>query len=462
MKQSINQQSRRRRFAAALAVACCVNFLPAPRPAAAENDIRRDAVVAAVEKVLPSVVNIGTKTKRERRGYYYDWFRDNWVPYQQDLPPQEAAGSGVVIDEEGYVLTNNHVAEGADEIWVNVEGRVLRADVVGETPRTDIALLKLRAKPGEKFRAAKFAADNDLILGETVIALGNPFGLGASVSRGILSSKNRRVAVEVDGRLDVPDWLQTDAAINPGNSGGPLINLRGEVIGINVAVFKGGQGIGFAIPINRVTETLAEIFSPEGQKQLWFGAQVKAGALPLRVAAVQPESPAGRAGLQAGDVIVDVDERAPRSFIAFNNDLLQAGAQRPVSLTVRRGAELKTLRVALEPEAKFFNGELIRKKIGATVQPLTPELADRLGLGNADGLILNDVEKDGPAATAGLRAGMVIQAIDGQPVSSAISAAKLLNARSKGDTVRVTPLIPVRRANLLVGWNRATAQLVVR
>src|SRR5207342_805516 len=164
---------------------------------------------------------------------------------------------------------------------------------------TDVALIKIRAKSGEKFTAVKFGADDDLLLGETVLALGNPFGLGGSVTKGILSSKSRRPPSETMP-LDVPDWLQTDAAINPGNSGGPLVNLRGDLIGVNVAVYREGQGISFAIPVRRITAALAEMYSPETLQSLWFGARVKPGQFPLTVASVQSESPAAKAGLRAG------------------------------------------------------------------------------------------------------------------------------------------------------------------
>ena len=176
-----------------------------------------------------------------------------------------------------------------------------RAEAVAGSLATDIALLKIIPKnTDDTFTAATFAADDDLLLGETVLALGNPFGLGGSVSRGILSSKSRR-AKSGGSKLDIPDWLQTDASINPGNSGGPLINLDGEIIGINVAVLREGQGIGFAIPIKRVNESLARIFTPEFLEGNWFGAAIHPGSRPLTVASVAPDSPAAKAGLLPGD-----------------------------------------------------------------------------------------------------------------------------------------------------------------
>jgi S1-C subfamily serine protease len=210
-----------------------------------ETDIRRDATVVAVEKVMPSVVNIATETIIHVRDPYEEFFRQFWDPYHRRQPSnsQYSLGSGVVIDEEGYLLTNDHVVRRADKIAVKfcTGTNLYSATVVASDPKSDVALLKLNARPGEKFRAIQLAHEDDLLLGETVLALGNPFGLGGSVSRGILSSKSRIVPKEGEP-LDIPNWLQTDAPINLGNSGGPLVNLRGELIGINVAVLNEVEG----------------------------------------------------------------------------------------------------------------------------------------------------------------------------------------------------------------------------
>ena len=210
-----------------------------------ETDIRRDATVIAVEKVMPCVVNIATKTIVHVRDPFEEFFRQYWDPYHRRQPPnsQYSLGSGVVIDEEGYLLTNDHVVRRADEITVKfcTGTNEYSATVVASDPKSDVALLKLNARPGEKFKAIQLAREDDLLLGETVLALGNPFGLGGSVSRGILSSKSRTVPKEGEP-LDIPNWLQTDAPINLGNSGGPLVNLRGELIGINGAVLNEVEG----------------------------------------------------------------------------------------------------------------------------------------------------------------------------------------------------------------------------
>jgi len=339
--------------------------------------VRRDATVEAVQRVMPTVVNIATEEVVPIRDPLENLFRDFFDPYYRRRQPntQYSLGSGVIIDEEGYVLTNFHVVGRARRVWVKLhDGREYEAEKVAVSSSADVALIRIRPKNGEKFSAVRFAADDDLLLGETVLALGNPFGLGGSVSRGILSSKTRRPPTG-DEPLDVPDWLQTDAAINPGNSGGPLTNLRGELIGINVAVLNQAQGIGFAVPVKRVTETLAEIYSPEGMDGLWFGARVRPGSAPLQIASVQVESPAGTAGLRAGDVILQLNGKPPRGFIDFTAALRSARDQRDLVFQVQRGGSKRTVTVRQIPEKSFFNAELVRNKIGATVQALSPELA---------------------------------------------------------------------------------------
>src|SRR5437867_1774263 len=238
----------------------------------AETDVRRDATVEAVQRVMPAVVNVATETVIEVHDPIVQLFRDFFDPYYRRRAPntQHSLGSGVIIDEEGYVLTNFNVVNRASRVWVRLfDGREYECEKISETSLTDVALLKIKTKKGEKFSSVKFAEDDDLLLGETVLALGNPFGLGGSVTRGILSSKSRRPATENEP-LDVMDWLQTDASINPGNSGGPLINLRGELIGINVAIYREAQGIGFAIPVKRIATAMADIYSPEELDSLWF------------------------------------------------------------------------------------------------------------------------------------------------------------------------------------------------
>jgi serine protease Do len=434
----------------------------------AEGDIRRDATVVAVEKVMPSVVNIATETIIPQRDDLEGFFQQFWFPYHRRQPPnsQYSLGSGVVIDEEGYLLTNDHVVRRADKITVKfcAGTNVYTATAVASDPKSDVALLKLNAQPGEKFKAIQLAREDDLLLGETVLALGNPFGLGGSVSRGILSSKSRIVPKEGEP-LDIPNWLQTDAPINLGNSGGPLVNLRGELIGINVAVLSQvqgqlAQGIGFAIPIRRVLEALSDIFPTEYVKTYWFGARVKVGTTPLVISSVQPHSPAGKAGLAAGDAILQVNGRPPKSFIDFA-DLVAAGASADVKLAIRRGTARKEMAVRLVPEKSVFNSGMIRNKLGLSLEELTPQVAARYGVGASDGFFVTGVEADSPAAAAGLQRGIVVTAIDGQLPADLCAAAKLLYSKKKGDRVQLEFPILQRLGSFNIR-SQAVVELAVR
>ncbi len=429
-----------------------------------ETDVRRDAVVAAVERVLPSVVNIGTETIVRVRDPFEEFFREYWGPYHRMLPPQSrySLGSGVIIDEAGYVLTNGHVVRRADKIWVQLSTRpdVYEAELVALDERSDLALLRLKAKPGERFTAIKFAADDDLLLGETVLALGNPFGLGGSVSRGILSSKARYVPVE-DQPLETQNWLQIDAPINPGNSGGPLVNLKGELIGLNTAILRDAQGIGFAIPVKRINEALSEMLTPENSRaRLWFGARIYAGAGPRKVIYVQPDSPAAKAGLEVGDVITEVDGKKPRSYIELA-ELLSAPDKPEVRLKVEREAgRVQTLTVRLVPEREFFNAALIQKKIGVSLQEVTRELAEALELTDLEGFIVSGVER-GTRAAKVLEPGMRVISIDGRRPADLIEAAKMIYNKRPGDTVRLGVVVQERRGSFIFS-RTGTVELPVR
>jgi S1-C subfamily serine protease len=436
---------------------CLLGWAPGAVGQTGEADIRRDATVMAVDKVMPSVVNIATETIIRVRDPYEEFFRQFWDPYHRRQPSnsQYSLGSGVVIDEEGYLLTNDHVVRRADKITVKfcTGTNVYSATVVASDPKSDVALLKLNARQGEKFKAIQLAHEDDLLLGETVLALGNPFGLGGSVSRGILSSKSRIVPKEGEP-LDIPNWLQTDAPINLGNSGGPLVNLRGELIGINVAVLnevqgQRAQGIGFAIPIRRVLEALSDIFPTEFVKAYWFGARVKVGTTPLVITSVQAQSPAGQAGLTVGDAILQVNGKPPRSFIDFT-DLLAAGAGSDVTLAIGHGTARKNIAVRLVPEKSVFNAGMIRDKLGLDLEELTPQLAARFGVGASDAYLITGVQGDSPAAGAGLQGGILVTAIDGQLPTDISAAAKLLYAKKKGDRVQLAIAVQQRVGNFNV------------
>lgn len=420
----------------------------AAEPAA---NIRRDPVVLAVEKSMPSVVNIATETIVVRNNPMDDFFSE-FFGYRQ-LPrgyKSYSVGSGVIIDEAGYILTNFHVIEGASRVQVKLhDGREFEAEKVNyASSRSDVALLRILAPPGTTFEAVRFAGDEDLLLGETVLALGNPFGLGGSVSRGILSSKSRR-PVNDDQRLGIEDWLQTDAAINPGNSGGPLINLNGDLIGMNVAVFRGGnygapaQGIGFAIPIKRVREAISYFFVPETTQGLWFGARINPGVFPLVIAEVQRSSPADEAGLKPGDQVVEVNGKIPENFIKFN-ELVGASDNQTARIEVRRDGKRLNASVHM-----MKNSDLLRARLGGSLQELTPELAREFQVGVMDGLLIAGVEEDGPLARVGLNKGDLIAGINGQRLHDLARATLLVADAGSGDEITLTVIGRRQRGNVV-------------
>jgi S1-C subfamily serine protease len=428
---------------------------------ATDPDIRRDATVLAVEKVLPSVVNIATETVIEYHEWYdtmlrqfYGWSR---TPVHQEK--SVSLGSGVIIDEDGYVLTNLHVVRRASRIQVKLwDGREYDAEPLVATPGSDVALLKLRARPGEKFKAIKLAPDDDLLLGETVIALGNPYGLGGSVTKGILSSKNRRPA-KGDEPLDVQDWLQTDAAINPGNSGGPLVNLRGELIGLNVAVYRedGGErglGVGFSIPVKQVSAAISRFFTPEVTDSLWFGATFRAGSGPLEVTEVQPGAPAAKAGLAIGDRLLQVNGKMPQNLIECDR-LLVSGDRSPV-LTIERAGQRRNVPVHL-----LSFEDLVRHRLGLTLLEITPQAASGLGVQPGEALFIEEVERGSPAERAQLQRGFLLAALDNRTTSTLRDVAEVLSSRTKGETVRVTVVVP-RRLRGYVQLQKGTIDLEVR
>jgi S1-C subfamily serine protease len=453
-------------LAAVAAVLLCTATVTAPAaapgPASTANDVRRDATVAAIETVMPSVVNLATETIIERHDWYEELYRRF---YGLNIQPRQeksmSLGSGVIVDEEGYVLTNFHVVRRASRIQVKLwDGRTYDAVALVATEGSDVALLRLRAKPGEKFQAIKFAKDDDLLLGETVLALGNPFGLGGSVTRGILSSKNRRPSTGNEP-LDIEDWLQTDAAINPGNSGGPLVNLKGELIGLNVAVNteQGGQrgmGVGFSIPVKQVAAALTKFFAPEVTHNLWFGGRVQNASGVLMVTSVQAGSPAARSGLKEKDVVKEVNGQPAGNLITFNR-LLGAGGSKPVRVAVQRDGTNRTLTIQM-----ISFTDLIRQRLGLRLIEPTAETAQQLGINPGEGLFVAEVEPDGPGAKAGVQDGYYVVGANGTAAREVRVLGEQLTEKKAGEAVQLTIAAPQRLPNGLYGVRRGVVQLKTR
>jgi len=408
------------------------------------------------------VVNINTtrvvRTERSRDGFR-EFFGDDLMerffgpqggPRSQT---QSTLGSGFVIDKEGYVLTNRHVVEGADKIFVSLaSGRRFDAKLVGRDARTDVALLKI--EPTSSLTVLNLGDSDQTEVGEWVMAIGNPFGLGGnSVTVGVVSFKGRNLTLGQQGTG--VDMLQTDASINPGNSGGPLLNTRGEVIGINTMIITRGlpqsAGVGFAVPINVAQEILPQLRERGKVIRGWLGVQIQAvtqdlaetlalkeptGAL---VSDVTPDSPASKAGLEPGDVVLSVDGRT----VEDNGDLSAYVASRPPGATVKlqvwRDRAERTLSVTLGTFPEEDDGEdqesaARRGQLGMTLQDLTPNIAQQLELPrNTKGAVVADVEAGSAAETAGLQPRDVIVSVNGNPVDGVDAfEAEVGKARSDG------------------------------
>jgi S1-C subfamily serine protease len=434
-------------------------------PQGQEPDIRRNATVRAIEEVMPSVVNIRTESYVEVQQdpmIEEMWRQFYGVRRQPQYQQQQSLGSGVIIDEDGYLLTDLHVVQRATRVQVKLSQEA-GAQVYDVQPvffarkEKDVALLKIiPKKKGEKSK------DDDEYLGESVIALGNPLGLEGSVSQGILSSKSRAVPKE-NQTLDIPNWIQTDASINPGNSGGPLVNIRGELIGLNVAIIQQAQGIGFAIPIKEVRAALTELFTPEtfATNPRWFGARISAGGTRLVVTNIDVSSPAEKAGLKPGDIIVGLDGKKPQNFMEFAKSMRDT-AKSDFVVNIDRGGQRRDVNVKL---IRF--GDLLRQKLGMDLQEFTPELAKSFSARNLQitqdtGLPIARVEKNGPADKAGLRASQIIRQVDGQPVNSLFRMFELIAPANPGDEVQLLVLVPQVSGNNILGYRQGVTTLTLR
>jgi serine protease Do len=469
-------------LAAGMVLASRLNFSPATRAAAERESapaLQAAAQVAPSPVGLPGfnfvkiaeeekkfVVNINTtKTFRHRAqplphgpqgrspyGDEEDFFERFFGQMPERDLKQQSLGSGFIVDKEGYILTNNHVVDGADDIRVTLlDGRSYAAEVRGRDPKTDIALIRI--KPENGLPVATLGDSDALQVGEWVVAIGNPFGFGHTVTAGVVSAKDRTIGA---GPYDA--FIQTDASINPGNSGGPLFNARGEVVGINSAIIASGQGIGFAIPINMAKSIMEQLREKGSVTRGWLGVQIQALTPELRetlklsaeggalVAGVIKGDPADKAGVKSGDVIVEFDGRAVRSDRELVSAVGNTPVGRKVSLKVLRDGkdlsfEIKIARrsdekdeAASSDEPELGEKETGKARLGVRVQDLTKELAEKLGLDDARGALVGEVVEGSPAERAGIERGDVILEVNRKPVEDAAEFAKLVRAADPGKT----------------------------
>ena len=420
-----------------------------------------------VKKLAPAVVNINTEKHVSSRsrgfdvpGYGnrdpFDEFFGRFFGRQFDRyhrrprasRPIKSLGSGFIISKDGYILTNNHVVEDADDIKVTLsDKKTYEAKLIGRDEKTDLAVLKIAVDHDLPF--VKLGDSSKLEVGDWVIAIGNPFGLARTVTAGIVSAKGR-----VIGSGPYDDFIQTDASINPGNSGGPLFNLDGEVIGINTAIVASGQGIGFAIPINMAKELLPQLKTGKVSRgrlgihiqevtdelAASFGLKKKQGAL---VSDVIDDSPAARAGLEPGDIILAVDGKKIKEMHSLPRIIAAKKPGTEVTLEILRNGKTRNIKVVLDDlegngnEVEYGPGGSGKlDSLGLSVRQLTPELAQRLRLDIDSGVVITQLDPDGLAAQAGLETGDIILMVNNSEIKTVKDLKKALRSSKKQPYIR--------------------------
>lgn len=428
--------------------------------------------------IAPSVVSITSRAKinpvksrqfrnpnnmpEELPDLFEHFFGRGFQMPDQNQMPQMGVGTGIIVDQRGHILTNNHVIAEGSEITVKLEdGRELEASIIGTDPRSDLAVIKVEAKD---LPHATLGDSDGIRVGEWVVAIGNPFGLDHTITAGIVSAKGRSIS----GGEKYENYIQTDAAINPGNSGGPLLNLRGQVIGINTAIYSrsgGYMGIGFAIPANSARRVADSLISEGKVTRGWLGVQIQRltkemaesfghssseGAL---VADLQPDSPAEKAGMRQGDIIVRVGEKKIADIDQLRNLIADLKPKAKVEIEYFRDGKSKTATVTIgelksEKAAEEAPAQEPEFEVGISVEELTPELATRWNLELTEGLLITSVIPGSFAADAGLQRGNVILEVNGEKLKKASRLRELLSKDALKRGVRM--LVQTQAGQLFV------------
>ncbi len=379
------------------------------------KNLRVTPVVEAYRRASPAVVNISTRrlVRMSWRlfGFYDDPFEDFGPRFFRPAIPTVSLGSGFVIHPAGYLVTNAHVVRRAEKITVTFpDKRTYQAEVVAANTADDLAVLKIVGAEARRFRHIRLGRSDDLMIGETVIAIGNPLGYQNTCTTGVISALDRTLRFR-DGR-EYGGLIQTDAAINPGNSGGPLLNILGELVGINTAIRADAEGIGFAIPVDRLLEDMPRLLDFERLNRVVFGLAVRQRHTDtgeeLVVTSVAPGSPAAEAGCRVGDRLVALDGVALRQLPDYQVPMLEARPGRLVRLECRRAGRPVRLVVQVKPRPKPDGAALAAALLGVELRTVTPALARRLGLAVTAGLLVTGVEPRSPADRVGIRRGDVI------------------------------------------------------
>jgi len=414
--------------------------------------------VELAAQLKPTVVNISTaKTIAPRKGLHRspspfgaDPFEDFFNRFFEQTPQrsykQRSLGSGFIISDDGYILTNNHMVAGADEIKVTLtDGREFKGEVKGTDEKLDLALVKIVGK--DHFPVALLGDSDAIRVGEWVMAIGNPFGLQQTVTAGIISATGR-----VIGSGPYDDYLQTDASINPGNSGGPLFNTRGEVVGINTAIVAGGQGIGFAIPVNMVKGTITQLKETGKVTRGWIGVAIQTvtpdlaqsfgladekGAL---VSEVVKDGPADKAGVKSGDVILEFGGKTIHEMNALPRMVAATPVGKKASVKILRDGKEMVLTVMvdlLKEKEGEGEGARVPDKLGMSASELNGELAAHMGIAETKGVVVVDVKPGSIAEEAGIAKGDIVKEINGMKIGTVGDYEKAVAARKKGGVLRL-------------------------
>jgi serine protease Do len=405
---------------------------------AAKQDGRRTPVVEVFERCRDAVVNISTTRVVRMQALGQGWLWDDIFDFGRPAITNrrvQSVGSGVVVHESGYVVTNAHVVSQASDVRVTfADKHTVPAEVVAVDPEHDLAVLKV--KTTEPLPYQKLARGGDVLVGETVIAIGNPLGLQHTVTAGIVSALNRDL--EFSDRVTYRGLIQTDAPINPGNSGGPLLNVNGELIGINTAIRGDAQNIGFAIPVERLWELLPALLDIERRQRVRFGLHVSGQE--AEVLEVREESPAEKAGIRKGDRILEFNGQRLRDGIDYHAHLLSQPPDTPVRLKVRRGDKVLSVTVKLESIPLPDGAKLARELLGLELVEISADLRRRYDLPEYAGLMVERVMRGGPADRVGIIASDLILRLHRTPVTSLKDVGLVLEQTQPNDPVVVEGL----------------------
>ncbi len=455
----------------AVAILALSGFHPAAGAAAKSSEVFSplESFSNLAESASPAVVNIRTVKTIKGGGRVFRHFKKG--PFGDDDPmrdffdrffdedqkrdfKQRSLGSGFIIDKDGYIVTNNHVIDNAEKIVVILnDEKEFEAQIIGRDKNTDLALIKIESN--HNLPVLGFGDSDSLKVGQWVVAIGNPFGLEQTVTAGIVSAKGR-----VIGSGPYDDFIQTDASINPGNSGGPLLNMKGEVIGINTAIVAGGQGIGFAIPVNLAKNVIAQLKSSGEVTRGWLGVGIqdiseevaeyygikeKKGVL---VTEVFPGDPADLAGIKPKDIIFKVNGEAVDNARQLTGMIADIDVGDTIKINVIRAGKTRSfeVKIAKREEAKISSRstpQVDQAQLGIRVAQITPETASRLNLKDTKGVIVVGVDPGSRAAESGLQVRDIIKEINHRNITSADDFDKTINAIPEGETINLF----VRRMN---------------